>query len=186
MTARRALLGERTHSFARLDVDKHILVSQAEDAHLRGITDIYNDAVSHTTAIWNDVRVDVDNRKLWLRERSELGYPVLVASDEVGQVLGYASFGNFRPFDGYKFTVENSVYVRSDFRHCGIGRALLESLMERAKLLGKHRMVAAIEATNYPSIRLHETLGFQPCGTMKEVGFKFGRWLDLAWLSASL
>jgi L-amino acid N-acyltransferase len=166
-------------------VHTDLVISPAQETHIAGITDIYNDAVSHTTAIWNEVLVDADNRAAWLAERRALGYPVLVATSE-GQVLGYASFGNFRPFDGYRFTVENSLYVRAGCRRRGIGRALLHALMEHARGLGKHRMVAAIEATNDASILLHEALGFRRCGTMRQVGFKFGQWLDLEWLSACL
>jgi L-amino acid N-acyltransferase len=179
--------GLRTDTLRRESEVAHNLdVLAAEESHLPEITEIYNDAVIRTTAIWNDVQVDVENRRAWLAEREALGCPVLVAVSDLGRVLGYAALGNFRPFDGYRFTVEDSVYVRSDGRRRGTGRALVTALMDRARALGKHRMIAAIEATNSASIRLHESLGFERCGTMSEVGFKFGRWLDLAWFSASL
>lgn len=147
---------------------------------------IYNDAVLHTTAIWNETVVDEANRQAWMAERQGMGYPVLVACDVQGQVIGYASFGNWRAFDGYRHTVEHSVYVAATARGQGVGRALMTELMQRARALGKHVMVAAIEAENKASIELHRQLGFEPCGLMPQVGAKFGRWLDLALLQRIL
>lgn len=150
------------------------------------IAAIYNDAVAHTTAVWNDRQVDAENRRAWMSERQRAGYPVLVATNDDGAVLGYASFGDWRAFDGYRHTVEHSVYVRADQRGAGLGRALMLALIARARALGKHVMVAAIEAGNTGSIRLHETLGFEQVGLMREVGTKFGTWLDLAFLQLVL
>ena len=101
-------------------------------------------------------------------------------------MLGYASFGDWRAFDGYRHTVEHSVYVRSDRRGGGIGTALMRVLIARARALGKHVMVAGIEAGNAGSIALHERLGFERVGLMPQVGTKFGRWLDLAFLQLVL
>lgn len=151
-----------------------------------GIAAIYNHAVTTTTAIWNEVTVDAANRAAWLAERRRLGYPVLVARDETGAVLGYASFGDWRAWDGYRHTVEHSVYVRADRRGGGVGTALTVALIERARALGKHVMVAGIEAGNAASIRLHHKLGFETVGYLKEVGTKFGAWLDLAFLQLTL
>lgn len=162
------------------------MIIDADIAHLGGIADIYNHAVRTSTAIWNEVEVDVANRQEWLTARRTLGYPVLVFLDGDGAVLGYASFGDWRAFDGYRFTVEHSVYVRQDQRGRGIGEALMVELMARARRLGKHVMVAGIEAQNIPSIRLHEKLGFEQAGTVKEVGTKFGTWLDLTFMQLRL
>lgn len=161
-------------------------IRDAEEHDLEGIMAIYNDAVEHTTAIWNDTKVDLDNRLAWLADRRRSGYPVLVAVGDGGNVLGYASFGDWRPFDGYRHTVEHSVYVQADARGRGIGKALMKALIERAKAIGKHVMVAGIEAGNTGSIRLHEKLGFEQVGLLKEVGTKFGTWLDLAFLQLDL
>ena len=158
----------------------------AEDRDIAGIAAIYNDAVLNTTAIWNDTVVDAANRKAWHADRLRLGYPVLVAVDAADTVIGYASFGDWRAFDGYRHTVEHSVYVRSDQRGGGIGRALMLALIDRARQIGKHVMVAGIEAGNTPSIRLHESLGFRETGLLPQVGTKFGRWLDLAFLQLIL
>ena len=160
-------------------------IRDADTADLPAIMAIYNDAVAHTTAIWNDAPVDLANRAAWLADRRRAGYPVLVAARD-GVVLGYASFGDWRAFDGYRHTVEHSVYVRADQRGGGIGRALMEALITRARDIGKHVMVAGIEAGNTGSIRLHENLGFTQTGLLPQVGMKFGAWLDLAFLQLQL
>jgi phosphinothricin acetyltransferase len=161
-------------------------IRDADEGDIAAIAAIYNDAVAHTTAIWNDVPVDAANRAAWLADRRRAGYPVLVAVDAGDGVAGYASFGDFRPFEGYRHTVEHSVYVRRDRRGSGVGKALMTALIGRARDIGKHVMVAAIEAGNAGSIRLHENLGFVPVGHMAQVGAKFGRWLDLAFLQLTL
>ncbi len=151
-----------------------------------GIAAIYNDAVANGTAIWNERLVDEADRCAWLDARQREGWPVLVACGAAGQVLGYASYAGFRAFDGYRHTVEHSVYVRTDCRGAGLGRALLLALIGRAQQRGKHAMVAAIEAGNQASLRLHERCGFQRAGTLAQVGTKFGRWLDLAFMQLLL
>lgn len=161
-------------------------IRDAEDRDLEGITTIYNDAVEQTTAIWNETTIDVENRRAWLADRRKAGYPVLVAVSDDDKVLGYASFGDWRAWDGYRHTVEHSVYVRTDQRGAGIGKALMEALIGRAREIGKHVMVAGIEAGNTGSIRLHEKLGFEQVGLLRQVGTKFGRWLDLAFLQLAL
>lgn len=161
-------------------------IRDAREGDIPAIAAIYNHAVSETTAIWNETLVDAANRLVWLSDRQRLGYPVLVAVDDQDRVLGYASFGDWRAFDGYRHTVEHSVYVDKDRQGAGIGRALMQALIERARDLGKHVMVAGIEAGNVGSIRLHQALGFQQVGLMREVGAKFGKWLDLTFLQLKL
>lgn len=161
-------------------------IRDAVEADLPAICDIYNDAVANTTAIWNDTIVDIANRAAWMKARNAAGFPVIVALTEEGEVAGYASFGEWRAFDGYRYTVEHSVYVRHHQRGGGIGRALMSELIERAEALGKHVMVAGIESGNLASIRLHEGLGFEQTGHMREVGTKFGRWLDLTFMQRIL
>lgn len=160
-------------------------IRDAEIVDLETITEIYNDAVQNTTAIWNERTVDVDDRAAWLADRFRAGYPVLVASDDDG-VLGYATFGDWRPHDGFRNTVEHSVYVRGDQRGRGIGKALMNELIARARAIGKHVMVAAVASENTGSIVLHERLGFVETGRMPQVGVKFGRWLDLTFLQLTL
>lgn len=152
---------------------------------LPAILDIYNDAVLHTTSIWMDKPVDLSNRRAWFELRGAQGYPVLVA-DVGGTAVGYASFGDFRPFDGYRITVEHSVYLARAARGQGLGSVLLTALFPLAKKLGKERMVGAIDATNLASLRLHEKHGFVEVGRMPGVAEKFGRKLDLVLLQKDL
>lgn len=149
------------------------------------IAAIYNHAVINTAAIWNDQTVDADNRIAWFEARALLGYPVIV-SEEHGVVTGYASFGDWRAFDGFRHTVEHSVYVHPDHQGKGLGLALMVRLIEEARRIGKHVMVAGIEAQNQGSIHLHQKLGFTITGQMPQVGTKFGRWLDLTFMQLQL
>lgn len=161
-------------------------IEDATATDLPAILAIYNDAVEHTTAIWNETLVDLDNRQTWLAERNAAGFPVLVAHDAAGGVLGYASYGTWRSIEGFRHTVEHSLYVRSDQRGQGLGPLLMQALIDRAKAAGLHVMVAAIEAQNSASIRLHERLGFTISGQMSQVGRKFDRWLDLTFMQLIL
>lgn len=155
-----------------------LVVRDATTDDLAVVMEIYNDAVLNTTAIWNETVVDLENRKAWYAARRERGFPVLVAERD-GQVVGYASYGDWRAFEGYRHTVEHSVYVHKNGRGGGVGRALMQALITRASASGIHVMIAGIEAENAASIRLHESMGFTVAGRFSEVGIKFGRWLDL-------
>ncbi|HBF31143.1 N-acetyltransferase family protein [Rhizobium sp.] len=161
------------------------LIRDAVDGDLEAIRDIYNHAVEHTTAIWNDALIDVANRRAWLEQRRARGFPVLVAVRD-GRVAGYASYGEWRAFDGYRHTVEHSVYVHKDQRGAGIGKLLMQALIAHAQSNNLHVMIAAIEAGNVASIGLHEKLGFRLVGIHSQVGQKFGRWLDLAMMELRL
>ena len=161
------------------------MIRDATEAEVPEILDIYNEVLATSTAIFSDSPTTVEERLQWFRARRELGYPVLVASDG-SWVTGFASFGDFRSWPGYRHTVEHSVHVRRDARGRGVGRELMRALVERASTLGKHVMVAGVDAENVGSIRLHERLGFQRAGTLHQVGCKFGRWLDLTFLELRL
>ncbi|MBU1329055.1 MAG: GNAT family N-acetyltransferase [Gammaproteobacteria bacterium] len=161
-------------------------IQDASEADLPDILAIYNDAVEQTTAIWNETLVDLANRRAWLAERVAAGFPVLVARDMAGAVLGYASYGTWRTIEGFRQTVEHSVYVRTDQRGQGLGPALMQALIARARAANLHVMVAAIESENTASIRLHQRLGFVTTGQMPQVGRKFGRWLDLTFMQLIL
>lgn len=149
------------------------------------IAEIYNHAVLETVAIWSDIIVDRNNRIAWLNARQQAGYPVLV-SEERGVVTGYASFGDWRAFDGFRHTVEHSVYVHPQHQGKGLGRALLTRLISEAQQRGKHMMVAGIESQNSASLKLHASLGFITTAQMPQVGIKFGRWLDLTFMQLNL
>ncbi len=164
-----------------------MLVRNATEADLPGILAIYNQVIRTSSAVYTEQEATLDDRRAWLSARTAQGYPVLVAADAAdGSVLGYATFGDFRPWPGYRHTVEHSVYVRADARGRGLGAALVEPLFDRAAALGKHVMVAGIDAANPASIRLHERLGFERVGLLREVGSKFGRWLDLVFMQRFL
>lgn len=154
-------------------------IRPAVTADMPAVTAIFNDAVCHSLAIWQENTVDVAERCRWLAARATAGFPVLVAEDAHGRVLGYASYGAFRAYPGFRHTVEHSVYVAPDARGQSIGSALLQALMTDAQAHGVRIMVAAIEAGNTASVRLHEKLGFAHTGLMPNVGHKFGQWLDL-------
>ncbi|MEQ7920581.1 N-acetyltransferase family protein [Xanthomonas sp. WHRI 1810A] len=161
-------------------------IRDALPADMPAVLAIYNDAVLNTTAIWNEQPVDLANREAWFDARAAQGYPILVAVDAADEVVGYASFGDWRPFEGFRHTVEHSVYVRADQRGNGLGPRLMTALMERALACDKHIMVAAIESGNAASIHLHQKLGFSITGQMPQVGTKFGRWLDLTFMQLDL
>lgn len=161
------------------------MIREAGEADLPAILAIYNEAVRHTTAIWNDVIVDLDNRRQWMAERQGRGYPVLVAVRD-GQTIGYASYGDWRPHDGYRHTREHSIYVDASARGRGTGKRLLQALIDKARENRVHVLIGCIEAENKGSIALHQSLGFRTVGTFTEVGQKFDRWLDLACLELVL
>jgi L-amino acid N-acyltransferase YncA len=152
------------------------MIRDATEGDLPAICAIYNDAVLNTTAIWNEQPVDLANRQAWFEARQAQRYPILVALEN-GEVTGYASFGDWRPFEGFRYSVQ---------RGKGLGPRLMQTLIERARSADKHVMVAAIESGNQASIRLHERLGFVTTGQMPQVGVKFGRWLDLTFMQLIL
>ncbi len=165
--------------------DSAMNIRDATDADLDAILAIHNDAILNSVAIWIEEPVERPEREAWLAEHEAAGHPVLVA-DVGGVVAGYASFGPYRPRWGYRLTVENSVYLPSEYQGRGYGRALMVEVIARAKAAGMHAMVAVIEASNESSLRLHESLGFERVALMPEVGTKFGRWLDLVLMELRL
>jgi len=161
------------------------MIRTATEADLPGILAIYNDVIATSTAVYADDPVTLQDRLAWFETRRAQSYPVLVAAEDDG-VAGFASFGDFRAWPGYRFTVEHSVHVRSDRRGTGVGRRLVEALIPLAREQGKHVMIAGVDAANHASIRFHERLGFEQVAHFREVGHKFGRWLDLVFLQRFL
>lgn len=160
-------------------------IRDATETDLDAILAIHNRAIEISLAIWTDDVVDRSERERWLAEHAAAGHPILVGVVE-DTIAGYASYGPWRGKSGYRYTVEDSVYVADRFQGQGVGRALLEKLIAHARATNKHAMIADIEAGNTASIRLHESLGFVREGTIREVGVKFGQWLDLAILRLPL
>ena len=154
------------------------------ESDLDQVLAVRDDAIRSSTALWTSVPATRDETAAYLDGHLARG-SILVAEVD-GAFAGYAVYGPFRPHDGYRHTVENSVYVVAAAQGRGIGATLLAALMTRAREAGMHAMVAGIEATNVTSIRLHERLGFSMSGTLPQVGTKFGRWLDLTFMVAVL
>jgi L-amino acid N-acyltransferase YncA len=147
--------------------------------HLEAIRSIYNHEIEHTTSLYEYEPRSVETIVSWWAAKQAAGLPVLGIEAEPGVLAGFASWGPFRPFPAYVHTVEHSVYVDSRFRGRGVGRTLVAALIEEARGRDLHAMVGVIDATNTASISLHRQLGFTHGGTLREVGFKFGRWLDV-------
>jgi L-amino acid N-acyltransferase YncA len=145
------------------------------------ITEIYNSIVLTSTAIYNDQPTTAEERSIWWGRRVEQGFPVIVAVEE-SSVLGYGAFGEFRSWPGYRFTVEGTVHIREDVRGQGMGKLLLAELIARARAMGKHMVVAGVDSENEASLRFLEHHGFVYAGQLREVGFKFGRYLHLNFL----
>jgi len=161
-------------------------IDDATDDDLPAVVEIYNQVLLTSTAIYREQPATLDERRAWNETRKANGYPLLVARLPEAPVAGFATFGDFRAWPGYRFTVEHSVHVADGFRGRGIGTALMQVLLERGAACGKHVMVAGIDADNAGSIRMHERLGFERAGHLKEVGWKFGRWLDLVFMQRRL
>ena len=162
-----------------------IVLADAVAADLPAILAIYNEVIRNSTAVYSEVEFTAERGAAWLKTKAEQGFPFVVARDASG-VVGFGTFGDFRAWPCYRYTVEHSVHVRCDRRGAGIGRALVIDLMRRATALRRHVMVAGIDAENLISIGLHTSLGFVVVGHFHEVGFKFGRWLDLVFLERPL
>ena len=160
-------------------------IRDATEADLPRILEIANQATVHTTAVWTLTPATLEARLAWRRERTERGFPVLVA-EAAGGVSGFASYGDFRPWEGYKHTVEHSVYVSPEAQGRGMGRMLLNALIAHAEGHGFHVMVGGIEAGNITSVALHKWVGFEAACVLREVGRKFGRWLDLLFMRKML
>jgi L-amino acid N-acyltransferase YncA len=156
------------------------IVACTEERHAGAILAILNDAIVHSTALYDYKPRSAESMLSWFAAKRNGGFPVIGMEDDAGQLQGFASYGSFRAWPAYKYTVEHSIYIHKDHRGHGLGRLLLEELVAQARRHDVHVMVAGIDATNAASVALHERLGFQHAGTIRQAGFKFGRWLDLA------
>jgi L-amino acid N-acyltransferase len=162
-----------------------MMIRPAIEQDIFEITAIYNEVVANSTAVWTEKQDTEADRLAWMNARRKLGYPVLVAA-EGSSVLGYGTFGDFRAWPGYRFSVEHSVYIHADHRGRGLGRTIVGELIAAASALGKHVLIAGIDGENQASFRLHERAGFVEAARMPEVGRKFGRWLDLIFMQRFL
>ncbi len=157
----------------------------ASQQDLPEILGIYNEVIRNSTAVYSEVELNAERGAAWFDVKRSGGFPFIVARDASG-ITGFGTFGEFRAPPCYQHSVEHSVHVRSDRRGQGIGRQLVIELMAQAAAMRKHVMIAGIDADNAASIKLHESLGFINVGHFHQVGFKFGRWLDLVFLQCRL
>ncbi|MDP4150649.1 MAG: N-acetyltransferase family protein [Bacteroidota bacterium] len=162
-----------------------INIRDAAEADLPDLLAIYNDVILTTTAVYQYETHSLDMRREWFAAKRQAGYPVFVAEqDKI--ILGFSTVGPFRAWQAYKYTVENSVYVAAGHRGKGIGKLLLAPLIDFARSRDMHAIIAGVDATNATSLRLHASFGFQEVAHFREVGYKFGRWLDLKFLELLL
>ena len=162
-----------------------ITVRHAIEKDLQATLDIYNEIIANSTAIFQYESQTIEMRKIWFAEKREKSFPVYVA-EENNIIVGFSTFGQFRNWQAYKHSVENSVYVKADCRGRGIGKLLLHPLIDAAKEMQLHTIIAGIVADNEASIALHKQFGFVEVAHFKEVGYKFNRWLDLKFFQLML
>jgi L-amino acid N-acyltransferase YncA len=162
-----------------------IQIRHAVKEDLPGILGIYNDIILRTTAVYDYHPHTLSMREAWFETKQRDGLPVFIA-EEYDQVMGFSSIGPFRAWAAYQYSVENSIYVAAGMRGKGIGRLLLSPLIEAARQKKLHTLIAGIDASNEASLKLHQSFGFVEVAHFKEVGYKFGRWLDLKFLQLML
>lgn len=158
----------------------HTVVTCTLDRHADAILDIFNEAIVTSTALYDYKPRSRDSMRPWFEAKAKGGYPVIGLENDRGALLAIGSYGSFRAWPAYKYTVEHSVYVHKDYRGQGLGRVVMQELIAAARAREVHCMIGGIDAANAGSIALHERLGFRHVGTLPQVGFKFGRWLDLS------
>ncbi|MGW7303764.1 MULTISPECIES: GNAT family N-acetyltransferase [unclassified Streptomyces] len=161
-----------------------VTVRSARPEDTGAVVAIRNHAVAHSTALWTEVPHTPAEGRAWFADHLGRGSALVAEVD--GEIAGYAAYAPWRALEGYRNTVEDSVYVRAEYHGLGIGGALLTALIDRARETGQHSMIAAIESGNQTSVRLHERRGFEHVGTLKEAGTKFGRWFDLTLMQLRL
>lgn len=163
-----------------------VTVRRARREDCEGILAIYNHAVLHTTASYDYEPRTLGHRVEWWEAHERDGYAVLVAEHPAEGVVGWAALNRFHDRVGYRFTAENSVYVAAGWRGRGVGGRLLGPLVVAAREQGLRAVLAVIDAENEASLRLHARHGFERVGLFRQVGFKFGRWLDVAYMERLL
>jgi L-amino acid N-acyltransferase YncA len=162
------------------------LIDCSPDAHGTAILSILNEAIVNSTALYDYRPRTIESMAGWFAAKREGGFPVIGAVDDADRLLGFTGYGTFRAWPAYKYTVEHSVYIHHSHRGLGIGERLLTALIARARTQDVHVMIGGIDIENAGSIALHRKLGFELVGTVRQAGFKFGRWLDLGFYQLTL
>lgn len=159
----------------------------ATEQDLTQIQDIYNDEIQNGFATWNEQDQDIYYYQNWYRQHLIDHFPIFVVENELTQqIAGYAEYSTFRAISGFRQTVEHSVYIHPNFTRLGLGKALLQHLIQHASQHKIHVMIAAIDHENFASIKLHEYFGFKQTGYLPEVGQKFGSWRNLVLFQLNL
>ncbi|AIW84855.1 GNAT family N-acetyltransferase [Bacillus mycoides] len=161
------------------------MIREAMKEDVTFILDIYNDAIFNSTAVYAYKPVTLENRIDWYEQKKADGYPILVYELD-NKVVGFATFGPFRAWSAYKYSIEHSIYVDKEYRKNGIGKSLMKELIAIAQKREYMTLIAGIDAENEKSIALHQNYGFVHAGTIKKAGYKFNRWLDLAFYQLEL
>lgn len=162
------------------------LVTCDEATYASAILAILNDAIVTSTALYDYRTRPPEAMNTWFQAKRQGNFPVLGLVNDSQQLLGFGSYGTFRAWPAYKYTVEHSIYIRSDQRGNGYGEILLKALIDQARQQNLHALIGAIDSQNQGSIALHRKLGFQQVGLFPQIGFKFGRWLDVAFYQLTL
>jgi L-amino acid N-acyltransferase YncA len=166
-------------------MDPAITIRDATEQDLPAILEIYNEVILNSTSVYSDNPHTLAMRQEWFNDRQAANFPVIVAV-QGDIVVGFGSYGHFRTGIGYRFAAEHSVYIHTGYRGRGLSKLLLTTLISHAKNAGLHALIAGIDSDNEISINLHKSFGFIQVGYIKEVGFKFGRWLDVVFLELLL
>jgi L-amino acid N-acyltransferase len=154
-------------------------IVHCDESFSEQILSILNEIIVNSTAIYDYRPRPFESMVAWFAAKRKDNYPVIGAVSAGGELLGFASYGIFRAWAAYKYTVEHSVYVAARHRGQGIGKRLLQRIIEEAESQDYHVLVGGIDSENEVSSALHRALGFRHAGTIRQAGFKFGRWLDL-------
>lgn len=161
------------------------MIREATAKDLMDILEIYNDAILNTTAVYDYKAHTLDERTQWYEKKKQDGDPLLVFEKD-DKVLAFATFGPFRAWPAYKYTIEHSVYVHKDYRNAGIATQLMQEIIKVANAREYATLVAGIDAANESSIKMHEKMGFKLSGVIRKAGFKFDKWQDLAFYQLDL
>lgn len=173
-----------TKEFSLKNDSKGVLRNARPD-DLPAMLEIYNEVILNTTSVYSEKPHTLEMRQAWYKDRMESGFPIFVAEVD-GKIAGFSSFGHFRVWPCYRYTVEHSVYVDVKYRGMGVSKLLLQLVIDRAREMGLHAMIAGIDSLNTISYDLHLKFGFTEVAHFKEVGFKFGKWLDLKFMELIL
>jgi L-amino acid N-acyltransferase len=156
------------------------MIRLATERDLCAINDIYNHFVFNSTCTYQETAEPMESRRAWFAEHGD-GHPVTVVEGD-GKVVGWGSLSPFHKRSAYRNTVENSVYIHHEFHRRGIGSMILRDQIERSRACGRHAIIAAIDGEQTASVKLHAKFGFAEVGRLKQIGFKFGRWLDVVYM----